>query len=65
MNYNNAVKYIKEKIGDKKPETAIVLGSGLGVLKEEIEDKIVLNYKDIPNFPISTVEGHAGELIIR
>lgn len=64
MNYNNAVKYIKEKIGDKKPETAIVLGSGLGVLKEEIEDKIVLNYKDIPNFPISTVEGHAGELII-
>lgn len=64
MNYNNAVKYIKEKIGDKKPETAIVLGSGLGVLKEEIEDKIVLNYKDIPDFPISTVEGHAGELII-
>lgn len=64
MNYNDAVTFIKEKIGDKKPETAIVLGSGLGVLKEEIEEKIVLNYKDIPNFPISTVEGHAGELII-
>ncbi len=64
MNYNGAVKFIKEKIGEKKPETAIVLGSGLGVLKEEIEDKIVLNYKDIPDFPISTVEGHAGELII-
>lgn len=64
MNYNDAVTLIKEKIGDKKPETAIVLGSGLGVLKEEIEEKIVLNYKDIPNFPISTVEGHAGELII-
>ena len=64
MNYNDAVKFIKEKIGDKNPETAIVLGSGLGVLKDEIEDKIVLNYKYIPNFPISTVQGHAGELII-
>lgn len=64
MNYNDTVTFIKEKIGDKKPETAIVLGSGLGVLKEEIEEKIVLKYKDIPNFPISTVQGHAGELII-
>ena len=64
MNYNDTGTFIKEKIGDKKPETAIVLGSGLGVLKEEIEEKIVLKYKDIPNFPISTVQGHAGELII-
>ena len=64
MNYKRAAEYIKEKIGDKKPEIAIVLGSGLGVLKEEIEEKIVLDYKDIPDFPISTVEGHAGELII-
>lgn len=64
MNYNDTVTFIKEKIGDKKPETAIVLGSGLGVLKEEIEEKIVLNYKNISNFPISTVQGHAGELII-
>lgn len=64
MNYNDTVTFIKEKIGDKKPETAIILGSGLGVLKEEIEEKIVLKYKDIPNFPISTVQGHAGELII-
>lgn len=64
MNYNDTVTFMKEKIGDKKPETAIVLGSGLGVLKEEIEEKIVLKYKDIPNFPISTVQGHAGELII-
>ena len=64
MNYNEAVKYIKEKIGDKNPDTAIVLGSGLGVLKEDIENKIVIKYEDIPDFPISTVEGHAGELII-
>jgi len=64
MNYKEAAEFIKEKIGDRKPETAIVLGSGLGVLKEDIEDKIVIEYKNIPEFPISTVEGHAGELII-
>lgn len=64
MNYKNAVQFIKEKIGDKNPDTVIVLGSGLGVLKEDIQNKIVIEYKDIPEFPISTVEGHAGELII-
>jgi len=64
MNYKEAVEFIKQKIGDMKPETAIVLGSGLGVLKDEIENKIVIKYEDIPEFPISTVEGHAGELII-
>lgn len=64
MEYKEAVKYIREKIGDKMPDTAIVLGSGLGVLKDDIENKIVIEYKDIPGFPISTVEGHAGELII-
>lgn len=64
MNYKNAVQYIKEKIGDKKPEVAIVLGSGLGVLKEDIQNKIVIPYEEIPDFPVSTVEGHAGELII-
>ena len=64
MNYKNATEYIKQKIGDRKPETAIILGSGLGVLKDDIENKIIIEYKDIPDFPVSTVEGHAGELII-
>lgn len=64
MNYKQAVEYIKQKIGDKKPEIAIVLGSGLGVLKDDIENKVIIKYEDIPEFPISTVEGHAGELII-
>ena len=64
MNYKEAVQYIKEKIGDKIPDTVIVLGSGLGVLKDDIENKVVIKYEDIPEFPISTVEGHAGELII-
>ena len=46
------------------PKIAIVLGSGLGVLSEEIKDKIVIKYNEIPNFPVSTVAGHAGELIV-
>lgn len=64
MGYKEAVNYIKERLGDKSPDTAIVLGSGLGVLKDDIENRIVIEYKDIPGFPISTVPGHAGELII-
>ncbi|MBU2510392.1 purine-nucleoside phosphorylase [bacterium] len=46
------------------PEVAIVLGSGLGPLAELIEEPVVIPYGDIPNFAKSTVEGHAGELII-
>lgn len=64
MEYKEAVNYIKERLGDKSPDTAIVLGSGLGVLKDDIENRVVIEYKDIPGFPVSTVEGHAGELII-
>lgn len=62
--YNESAKYIKNKIGTLNPKIAIILGSGLGVLSEEFEQKTVIKYSEIPNFPISTVEGHAGELII-
>ena len=46
------------------PEVAIILGTGLGGLANEIRNKVEINYKDIPNFPLSTVEAHAGKLII-
>ena len=46
-----------------KPETAIILGTGLGSLVNEITDKYEINYQNIPNFPVSTVEGHSGKLI--
>ena len=46
-----------------KPETAIILGTGLGSLVNEITEKYEVEYKDIPNFPLSTVEGHSGKLI--
>jgi len=45
------------------PKTAIVLGTGLGQLASEISDKTEFPYSDIPNFPVSTVEGHSGKLI--
>lgn len=45
------------------PQTAIVLGTGLGQLAERIEKLVCIPYADIPNFPVSTVEGHAGQLI--
>jgi purine-nucleoside phosphorylase len=45
------------------PKTAIILGTGLGQLASEITDKTEIAYSDIPNFPVSTVEGHSGKLI--
>lgn len=47
-----------------KPEVGIVLGSGLGGLADKIQVDKVIEYKDIPGFPVSTVEGHKGKLII-
>ena len=41
----------------------LILGSGLGVLADEIEDPIKVPYQDIPHFPVSTVSGHAGQLV--
>ena len=47
-----------------KPEIGIILGTGLGALVEEIEIIDSISYEDIPNFPVSTVEGHSGRLIL-
>ncbi|MDH6251068.1 purine-nucleoside phosphorylase [Chryseobacterium sp. H1D6B] len=54
--------FIKDIIQDN-PEFAIVLGSGLGKLQDEVEPIHVLEYKDIPHFPQTTVVGHGGKLI--
>ena len=62
--YEKSAEYIKKKIKGKNPKIAIVLGSGLGGLAKEIKNGTVIKYKEIPDFPVSTVEGHAGELII-
>ena len=54
--------FLRSKI-HTQPETAIILGTGLGSLVNEITDKYEIGYETIPNFPISTVEGHSGKLI--
>ena len=56
------VRYINEKV-DFKPEIGIVLGTGLGGLVDVIETVATVKYEDIPNFPVSTVKGHAGQLM--
>jgi purine-nucleoside phosphorylase len=59
-----AASYIKRKAGDKKIDIAMVLGSGLGDLANEITNPVIIDYCDIPSFPASTVPGHAGRLMI-
>ncbi len=54
--------FLRSKVSDI-PEIAIILGTGLGNLGDHITDKLYIPYKDIPNFPVSTVEGHSGNLI--
>ena len=54
--------YLKDQM-KTNPKTAIILGTGLGSLVNEIEDKYEIEYTQIPNFPLSTVEGHSGKLI--
>lgn len=58
-----SVEFIKSRISDFSPEFGLVLGSGLGTLAGEIENPIVIKYKDIPEFPITTIEGHAGQFV--
>jgi xanthosine phosphorylase len=47
-----------------EPRVAMILGSGLGVLAEQMTDAVAISYNDLPGFPISTVHGHAGELVL-
>jgi len=60
--YQEAANFLLTKIYGK-PETAIILGSGLGALAEQIEQAVVIPYHDIPHFASSTATGHKGNLI--
>lgn len=59
-----AAHHIQQLTGDFKPKIALVLGSGLGPLANEITNAIRIPYTDIPGFPSCTVAGHGGELIL-
>lgn len=54
---------VREKIA-VDPKIGMILGSGLGPLSQEVENPTVISYGDLPDWPVSTVEGHAGELVI-
>src|SRR5690625_2904480 len=58
-----AANYIKQKL-TTVPSIGLILGSGLGVIADEMNNQIVIDYKDIPYFPSSTVAGHKGQLVI-
>jgi purine-nucleoside phosphorylase len=58
-----AAAFIKKET-NITPQIGLILGSGLGVLADLIEEPIVIDYSRIPHFPVSTVEGHAGELVV-
>src|SRR4030042_5944684 len=59
---NETTEFLKSK-GFVNPDAGIILGTGLGGLTAKMENCIEIDYKEIPNFPVPTVEGHAGKLI--
>ena len=66
MNYEKAVEtaeFIKSKYA-KEIKAAVVLGSGLGAFADEVENAVIIPYDEIPHFSRSTVEGHAGRLVL-
>lgn len=60
---NETAQFIRNEVKGEMPKLAIILGTGLGPLGDQITDKQVIKYENIPNFPVSTVEGHSGQLI--
>lgn len=62
--YTNAVAAIRRFAPGIQPEIGLVLGSGLGVLADELDERVVIPYDDIPGWPTATVEGHSGNLVL-
>ncbi len=60
---NQTAEFLRSKVTGEMPKTAIILGTGLGSLVDFMEDKQYIPYSEIPNMPVSTVEGHSGNLI--
>jgi purine-nucleoside phosphorylase len=69
---SDAVSVIRDVIGSRKPDllkeqrkaVGLILGSGLGLIAEAVENRVVIPYGDIPGFHVSKVEGHAGQFIV-
>ena len=58
-----AVDVLRQRLPGFQPRVAIVLGSGLGGLADQLADAVTIPYRELPGFPVSTVQGHAGELL--
>ena len=61
--YRESAQAIRARLGDFVPKVAMVLGSGLGFLGDEVETPIAVDYRDIPHFKASTAPGHKGRLV--
>jgi purine-nucleoside phosphorylase len=59
-----AAAFIAERLGGMRPSIGLVLGSGLGDMAHQVENAIAIDYSDVPHFPVSTVEGHAGRFVV-
>jgi len=62
-NLRQSVDYI-QAVTDIQPQVALILGSGLGALVRDIKNPVKISYENIPHFPMASVEGHAGELVL-
>lgn len=61
--YQESAQALRARLGGFVPKVAMVLGSGLGYLGDEVEDPIAVDYRDIPHFKASTAPGHKGRLV--
>ena len=61
--YQESAQALRARLGGFVPKVAMVLGSGLGYLGDEVEDPIAVDYRDIPHFKASTAPGHNGRLV--
>lgn len=61
---NESTEFVKSKLEGLLPEIGIILGSGLGDLANIVEEKIIIKYSEVPNMPVSTVAGHAGQFVV-
>ena len=59
-----SASYLRGKLGDRRPQVGMILGSGLGDYADQLTNKIEIPYADIPGFLKSTVEGHRGQFVV-
>lgn len=59
-----AADALRAKIGERRPTIGLILGSGLGDLANDVTNAVAIPYNDLPYFPVSTVEGHAGQFVV-